>query len=693
MKKKIFRILCVIMLCCISLVFVGCMGNPPENYEDEDYNPVEDNEGGISIDLYGTKVLYRPESYDFNAGSGGTEEQENDYYGQYAYQIMNNIFDIYAIPNTSNTYFSTFVPQFATGGDKVDNLPYLYDSIRYKIDTIAHVTSRNNNGTNTTEPVDYYIVGADFDSAWNWSFSYDQSGDSLNSFIQHSYTPGLYYQNPFGQPYFNGNHVYNYFIGTNNTPTFDSTTYYNTNSNVYYDYYVSSSDAEEPQYDYDAYSEFTKALEYVIYSYALDLEPHAINVTQTDTAPYYQVTVAGYQADSQNNMTSVDVALEDIKATFNELGAYVGLVDRQITKIKNWILENVIGSSAQSNGDRLRTYDSVTEIIDENGDVSYNFGNATNSTELGRDYENVLDRLITGVCENVSIGGGEEGGTTIDERFLASELTEYVGNTFMISDDSNFPVYSEDMPAGYIPPLEYQSVTIMPKTTNWIQSIYIALKYDADEDGTEENVYNADKYIDIQVDLNYYNHANRAYKTLTSDIVRVFDGPYDINYLITTDGQGTEDGNAPSGHASGVSFEDIGSMLPNNEYGQYLPVGAFNTAVAGGVLNTDVAGSNYDGSIIRSQSPIILTGSTEAKNWYSIVENEELIDGKSYLSGRLNYTLFDTDPNGCDYLEITYKVLKQPGDADTNYKFYTGIALILNADTPPTPDPYWYNKK
>ncbi len=687
MKKKIFRILCVIMLCCISLVFVGCMGNPPENYEDEDYNPVEDNEGGISIDLYGTKVLYRPDSYDFNAGSGGTEEQENDYYGQYAYVIMDALYNIYGVSNINTDAMIYYAPQFVSGAN-VDNLPYLYDSIRYKVDTIAHVTSRNNNGTN--ENAGYYIIGANFDSAWNWSLDYNATGLEayiptystathdpqpiiIESHIYNYYSPQLDNQNnPTGQPNFEG---------TNN----ELTIHYNDISTNYRTYFVSSSD--QPS-DYDAYSEFTKALEYVIYSYALDLEPHAINVTQTGTAPYYQVSVAGYQADSQNNMTSVDVALEDIKATFNELGAFVGLVDRQITKIKNWILDNVIGSAAQSNGDYLRTYDSVTEIIDENGDVSYNFGNATNSTELGRDYENVLDRLITGVCENVSIGGGEEGGTTIDERFLASELTEYVGNTFMISDDSNFPVYSEDLPAGYIPPLEYQSVTIMPKTTNWIQSIYIALKYDADEDGTEENVYNADKYIDIQVDLNYYNHANRAYKTLTSDIVRVFDGPYDINYLITTDGQGEEEGNAPSGHASGVSFEDIGSMLPNNEYGQYLPVGAFNTAVAGGVLNTDVAGSNYDGSIIRSQSPIILTGSTEAKNWYSIVENEELIDGKSYLSGRLNYTLFDTDPNGCDYLEITYKVLKQPGDADTNYKFYTGIALILNADTPPTPDPY-----
>ena len=686
MKKKIFRILCVIMLCCISLVFVGCMGNPPENYEDEDYNPVEDNEGGISIDLYGTKVLYRPESYDFNAGSGGTEEQENDYYGQYAYNIMLNLYDIYGIPNLDNLHFPDFVPQFATGGDKVDNLPYLYDSVRYKVDTIGHVTTRNNNGT--TETVDYYIVGADFDSAWNWSFSYDMSSinNNMSAYLKFYDQYENYSDDIINEPTIINNHIYNYYISNNQQITFNVSTHYTSDDmSNYRTYFVSSSDQAS---DYDAYSEFTKALEYVIYSYALDLEPHQIDVVQTDVAPYYRVTVAGYQANSQNNMTSVEVALEDIKATFNELGAYVGLVDRQITKIKNWILNNVIGSAAQSNGDYLRTYNSVTEIIDENGDVSYNFGNATNSTELGRDYENVLDRLITGVCENVSIGGGEEGGTTIDERFLASELTEYVGNTFMISDDSNFPVYSEDMSGGYIPPLEYQSVTIMPKTTNWIQSIYIALKYDADEDGTEENVYNADKYIDIQVDLNYYNHANRAYKTLTSDIVRVFDGPYDINYLITTDGQGAEEGNAPSGHASGVSFEDIGSMLPNNEYGQYLPVGAFNTAVAGGVLNTDVAGSNYDGSIIRSQSPIILTGSTEAKNWYSIVENEELIDGKSYLSGRLNYTLFDTDPNGCDYLEITYKVLKQPGDADTNYKFYTGIALILNADTPPTPDPY-----
>lgn len=686
MKKKIFRILCVIMLCCISLTFVGCLGNPAENYGDEDYNPVEDNEGAISIDLYGTKVLYRPDSYDFNTGSGGTEEQENNYYGQYAYYVMNAIFNIFGISSVDSRDMILYAPQFTAGGDKEENLPYLYDSIRYKIDTIGHVTLKNNNGT--TEKVDYYIVGANFDSAWNWSWSYDTTG--IEAYIVNNSTSS---HDP--QPVIIKGNIYNYYSTIDNEnqsePNFEGmgglqfNEYYAGISSNYRTYFVSSSN--EPS-DYDAYSEFTKALEYVIYSYALDLEPNSIEVTHTDTAPYYQVTVAGYPADTQNNKTSVDVALEDIKATFNKLGAYVGLVDRQITKIKNWILENVIGSNAQSNGDYLRTYNSVTEIIDENGDVSYNFGNATNSTELGRDYENVLDRLITGVCEDVTIGGGEEGGTTIDERFLASELTEYVGNTFLVSDDSNFPVYSEDMPAGYIPPLEYQSVTIMPKTTNWIQSIYIALKYDADEDGTEENVYNADKYIDIQVDLNYYNHANRAYKTLTSDIVRVFDGPYDINYLITTDGQGTEDGNAPAGHASGVSFEDIGSMLPNNEYGQYLPVGAFNTAVAGGVLNTDVAQSNYDGSIIRSQSPIILTGSTEAKNWYSIVENEELIDGKSYLSGRLNYTLFDTDPNGCDYLEITYKVLKQPGDADTNYKFYTGIALILNADTPPTPDPY-----
>ena len=688
MKKKIFRILCVIMLCCISLTFVGCLGNPAENYGDEDYNPVEDNEGAISIDLYGTKVLYRPDSYDFNTGSGGTEEQENDYYGQYAYFIITALFNIYAVSSDTSSQMTSYAPQFVASenGDKVDNLPYLYDSVRYKVDTIGHVTRKILNGeeVNLVETGEtYYIVGANFDSAWNWSFDYDATGVKayLASSTNDNYDDYITIDN----------YIYGYFYGANNSPDMATiTTFYNNLMTNYYKNYVSSSETETDvrQYDYDAYSEFTKALEYVIYSYALDLEPHQIDVVQTDVAPYYRVTVAGYQADSQNNMTSVDVALEDIKATFNELGAFVGLVDRQITKIKNWILNNVIGSAAQSNGDYLRTYNSVTEIIDENGDVSYNFGNATNSTELGRDYENVLDRLITGVCEDVTIGGGEEGGTTIDERFLASELTEYVGNTFLVSDDSTFPAASEDMPAGYIPPLEYQSVTIMPKVTNWIQTLYIAIKYDADLDGTEENVYNEDKYIDIQVDLNYYNHANKIYGTLTSEIVRVYDGPYDINYLITTDGQGTEEGNAPLGHASGVCFENIGSLLPNNEYGYFLPVGAFNTNVAGGLLNTDVAESGYDGSIIRSQNPIVLTGSTDAKNWYSIVENEELINGKSYLSGRLNHSLFETDANGCDYLEITYKVLKQPGDADTNYKFYTGIALIVNEDTPPTPDPY-----
>ena len=53
----------------MSFVFVGCAGMSPDELEDfegglgEDYNP-EDSES-LAFDMYGAKVLYRPDNYDY----------------------------------------------------------------------------------------------------------------------------------------------------------------------------------------------------------------------------------------------------------------------------------------------------------------------------------------------------------------------------------------------------------------------------------------------------------------------------------------------------------------------------------------------------------------------------------------------------------------------------------------------------
>lgn len=722
MKKIWMRIFSICLICCMAFVCVGCMGSTPEDYEDSD----TDFEDTKTLDMYGIKVLYRPDSYDFNTGSGGTAEEENIYYGQYAYQIMQTLFDIYALPihteNNPNTNLITYAPQFTTN-DKAEFLPYLYDSVRYKVDTLGTVNNIEvtegqdvitikylkdgsfeiyKNGTkleNTSEEYstyttkynlntfeNYYLVGANYQNGWNWSFDYNVEG--LEGYLSY-YDPEFTDWN-YSSPIEKDNHIYGLFKTNESYYEDNITDYYIGLQNLYQQNFLTSATGENVEKNYDAYSEFTKALEYAIYCYALDLEPNQITVSHSPstvggTEYFYSMNVSGFVAEGTKS--SVDVALEYIQNLFNETGSFVGLTQLQITKIENWILQNIIGPTAYSN-DNINIFSNITEVRTYKGtdyEVSYKFdANDASSVEFGRKYQEVVHNIIEGVCSLVSISG-EGGDANIDERFLASEIKEYAGNTFIIGDDANFPKYEEGQSEVAILPLEYQSVVLMLNQLQFIENMYIALKYDADLSGTTEGQFGTD-YIEIQVDLNYYNHANNVYCTLASEVAKVYDGPYDIEYMPFDGENGAGDGIAPADHVSGVEFSSIGKMWENNYFGDALPVNAFNPNIGNQILMTeDMKATNYDGSILVSRNPIVLVGTTDVRKWYSIVEPTEddpLVDeNHTYISGKLNHEMF-AGQDGCDYLEITYKVLKKPGDANKNYKFYTGIAIIDSSDTP-----------
>ena len=240
MKKIWMRIFSICLICCMAFVCVGCMGSTPEDYEDSD----TDFEDTKTLDMYGIKVLYRPDSYDFNTGSGGTAEEENIYYGQYAYQIMQTLYYIYAISNTTiSNAIQDYAPQFIN--DKAEFLPYLYDSVRYKVDTLGTVNNIEvtegqdvikikyledgsfeiyKNGTkieNTSEEYstyttkynlntfeNYYLVGANYQNGWNWSFDYDLEDDSKLDAYLNSQDGNNYYNTPTIE----NNHIYNSYI-------------------------------------------------------------------------------------------------------------------------------------------------------------------------------------------------------------------------------------------------------------------------------------------------------------------------------------------------------------------------------------------------------------------------------------------------------------------------------------------------
>lgn len=717
-KSFLFKFITICMLLCFAFISVGCLGMPgnPDGFESDDDGDFDDDDfqDSIIVDMYGTKVLFRPDDYDYNYGSGAATGETNNYYGKYAYYIMRNLFNIYGLTD-SEFVIGTIeepgaLPNINAPWD-MDMTSYLYDSIRYQVDSLGYVTHSQTVTVDANKDITgfvgdvvaiedelnydpYYVIGADTNVRWNWTLESDVGG--MMPYVYDVDEGNFeYLVEQYGRIYKNINDVSVEGSPLDNVPTLIGN-HYNNTINFDFDYYrtlfLSSNSSDDAPNDEDSYSQYVKALEYAIYCYAVDLEPAKITVTHEENennedyeyTGEYTLQVGNFNPDGER--TSVDVALDYAKYVFTELGSYVGLVDRQITKIQNWILDNIIGEDALNNDDQFTFYPSgVIEYVDEATDeiVGYNFVNAQRSNNaLGRDYRTAVETIMEDVCELVSIGNDNGEDVTIDQRFLASNVMEYAGNMFFIQDDTNFPAPTDDSDLSDLNtllPLEYQSVAFMFSEDTYVDGLWVALKYDAGLDGTEEGVY-GDQYIDIIVDINYYNNANNERIILDSKQVRVYDGPYDLDFMYGEEGDGGDGINAPEGHCSGVMFDDLGQLL----------VKAFKTDIGNSVLMTDVGSvGHYVSAPYVSTTPLVIRGTTDVRKYYEIVEfgtnpefdKDELEDGYTYTSGRFNPEMF-AGADGCDYLEITYKVIKKAGDLDTNYKFYTGLAFMDTADSP-----------
>lgn len=698
MKKKktiIFRIICLLLLCIFPALALlsGC-----DEFAELDDFEESDPETITSSSLYGTKVLYRPDDYNYDEGSGGSDGSGsgiNDYYGKYAYYTINYLYYIYETADTNylkgNSMIQPNNPNFPE-----ENIPYLYDSMRYQVNTVGTVTSRQivNNSSISDEdlaisqnlPQQYQIVGADTSLVWNWGAPYNlkltNNTDDVagtNAFL--TYT---------GSYSISASYIENAILINNQLyAPYDTNFDFTTNINAYYTntdtfpnlrlYYLGTDDLT----NYEEYSDFVKALEYAIYCYAVDLEPAEVRVTfASDGVPNVQVT--GYD--------SVDSALERAKENFQILGSFVGLADRQIEKIEAWVLDNIIGEDVVSNSDYFYRYDNITEVVtvDENGEYSYSYEFDTMSSriELGRDYEGTVANIIKNVCKEVSIGNDDGSDVTIDQRFPASEVMEYAGVANNVYSDSSFAVPGQENSADKIRPYEYQSIVFMVKEEVSVDGVGIALKYDSGLDGTTEGIY-GEEYLDIIVDLNYYNNATDTLTVLESMQVRVYDGPWDQEnvYWDWPDGTGgksmdAEETGAPEDHYSGIYFGGVD-----------IELGAFKTDIGENILMTDVGKNGYSASLLISEDPLVLVGTTDVRKYYEIVEpgsseldNEQIPDGYTYLSGRFNSDMFG-GAEGCDYLEVTFKVLKRKSDTTPNrYKFYAGALWGGLTDTGPDYD-------
>lgn len=685
--------------------------------EEEYYRELAD----MDTQLYGTKILYRPESYDFDGNSGGTEEQPNDYYGQYAWQILSRLELIYGVSDREQSLTEEgMLYGYYTFNDTT--LPYLYDSIRYQVDERQNVTSSiaitENDGelsfsTGTTNSV---ILSANLDNDWNWSFAIDSADNTQRPYLFENIAATIIEQT--------GSQISTLFNASN----FESnmSDYYTQAiaTNYLTTYVGANKDGKSDPADYDNYSDYVKALEYAIYRYAIDLEPGTVKVDSsrstvtnedgTTTTKYYTIKVIETRNGIQIEYT-IDEALEKAKADFEIIGGYVGISERNRIKLAQWILTNVIGSQAMEN-DEVTVWDDVVQVS-YNGQTGYvkNLDelnsfldandyqgadletlpegvtiSATSSQKtVDRDYEDTVGIMVELVCNQVSIGNnGEEGGNVnVDDRYLASEIKEYWGPSFVAGGDEDpFPYYEDfsTVTAGapVIQPLEYQNVLFMFKEEVNVTAVTITFQYDADLDGygtATGNDIDENRYLTIEVTLNFYDHETDTLTTVGSQMVNVPDGkmqdPWGSDSITAAERRYRQQ------HGTSISFSQMTSFGVDESImgrpSQDLIVGAFNTDIGNGILMTDVGRNDYKGNPLVSKTPLTLTGNSRVKDYYSIIEptEEQIAQGETWLTGQLNKDMFSGN-DGCDYLEVVYRVVKRVGDTENNYKFYTAADVV-----------------
>lgn len=585
LKTKILRFFQIVFVAIVCVTLTGCMGSDPDN-------PDTDT-GGINI--AGVKVLRKPlEGYDFDENvpeNDGT----TDFYYSLAEDLIGYLFSTYGnfnsdveiqyanifdmlYQNSGNAQVGELADQFETNPD---DFVYFYDAIRHQISSVNQDAETQN-----------YVVTADTSKGWNWSLNPNVTNYSaliygLNSNEQQTGTlvANTFTTDQFSYAYFNEYYSGRPLTGTEIfVPTDFQTAYVN--------------------------EDYKNGLTYAIYSLVLGLQPNQMSVSYDSGLPV--LTVEGYLATA--DQTSAERALEDVKILFNQLGSYVGLTERNKVAITNFVLDEIIGESAQVMPSLPSTYsydlyyeDVVSAIVDYCGTLT-TIGQASESTG--------------------------EGETTVGDSFMASEVVDYPATSF-------FSMLEGD-PFLYTGAHEYQSLVLIPdvneaRPTIRITDIWLDFKYDANKDGDE--VFDPNLSLDIEVVLRW-NKGDGSEIHEAKQTITVKDGPADPG----------EDGTT-------VEFE------LETLFGEVVEIGAFNCPEA---LNPP-----------EGERVLTLTGLTDARRYYKVIESttyggygvldESRIEG-SYLEIAFNVTKTpgDTSTNYAFYTAISNLVeeAEWPGEPE-----------------------------
>ncbi len=729
MKMKFARVLSTILICIFGFLCVGCVGNDSgygdnlkERYENgeisyEEY--LEERQNSQSVPLYGTKVLYRPDDYNWDDNVGAGNE---NYYGQYSWNLLQQLISLYGIV-FDNTINSNLIPTTTTDNTEEEIKSGYFDSVRYQMNQYNNITLQkavvvlNDDGsvseiqrpTDYNHQVEYFEINANTSKQWKWSLgnvvqkdlNNDGVIDETNDVINQAYLMNTLFSDenlaldfagikyPTNIDFEKLKPEKNIYDKDTNGNFFDNINFIYSQQQIRknYAYTYLGTEYTNAQRDFDNYSDYVKALEYAIYCINLDLTPNNITVTystQAETLGQPIVTIDGYPATAEKS--SATVALEAIQEIFKKIGTYVGITERQQTRLKNWILQNIIGSNTDSTF-TIQSYDKVYEqyvkmvdsgeddasgnpimvevLCDANGNTVTEFNptlvssvNNNGNITVDRNYEANIEAIISLLNDpeilrigNTTNEGGTTTGPTINEKYLASHIVDYYGNDFFLSSDNNFPNNNT--------PLEYQSVALMFRREFEFSNIMMFFKYDAGMDGDE--IYDENASITINVYLNQYTKTTNSYKRVGNSETNVFqievkDGPFSYGAKENT-----------------LMMFGLQDKRENGDI-YSIKCGEFNTGIGKGILESIT--DNYIG-FQSVGTPLPLNGNDLRRNYYQLIEpeNRDETSETYYSYGILNPAMFAGD-DGCDYFEIAFEVIKTTGDYETNYKFCTGLALV-----------------
>lgn len=473
--------------------------------------------GELGIPLAGVKVLRKPFSYNW---SDAVPMESSNYYEDYAVDIFNYLFNIYGVINQNPIYFPNTLNPFSEiirhdtnpdpdlkaladayvavsngATENADEFIYFYDAIRHQLTDVQTVTEAVDG-----EMVTYKVLRADLNAAWNWGLPYNLPSGSAdfvtNSLLYEYVTDGIYGEGGMVKPksatVFNGvltnkfdeeewgYTVINSFYSNPNY-AFEYTEQHAFNNSLYSTKYLN--DWTNPAEN----SEYITALTYAIYSIVLGLKPSEISVSYNPSTGQPSLAVVGFEP--KDGKTSVELALENRKQLFSELGSYVGLTPRNKDAIAAFLLENVIGDGAMRHKEQM-LYDKVVDSV-----VNY--------------------------CSTLTKIGTTEGadddyrGDDLDKAFPASEIVDYPFSMF-------FTDSSADDLFWHIPFAEYQSLLFLPLEETKVTDLWLDFKYDAGMDG--DLIYDQTKFLDIDVHFRYYAGSGSE-PTVRTMTIRVFDGP------------------------------------------------------------------------------------------------------------------------------------------------------------------------